>query len=83
MPRALHVPTLNGMPTWLKALLLAVALLVGLTFLAEALMATLRRQHAAGDVPQDARRQPAGGRARYRRARNGPLSSSPTTTGSW
>ena len=38
----------NGMPTWLKALLLAVALLVGLTFLAEALM-TLRR-HATEDT---------------------------------
>jgi len=50
VPRALHVPTLNDMPTWLKALLLAVALLVGLTFLAEALMMTLRRQHAARDT---------------------------------
>ena len=49
VPRALHVPTLNGMPTWLKALLLAVALLVGLTFLAEGLMMTLRREHAAVD----------------------------------
>ncbi len=49
VPRALHVPNLNGMPAWLKALLLAVALLVGLTFLAEALMTTLRRQQAAQD----------------------------------
>jgi LysM repeat protein len=50
VPRALHVPNLNGMPTWLKALLLAVALLVGLTFLAEALMTTLRRQHGVQDA---------------------------------
>jgi LysM repeat protein len=41
-PRTLRAPNLNGMPSWLKALLLAVGLLVGLTFLAEALM-TLRR----------------------------------------
>jgi LysM repeat protein len=47
VPRALHVPSLNGMPAWLKALLLAVALLIGLTFLAEALMTTLRRQQGA------------------------------------
>ncbi len=61
-PRALHVPALNGMPAWLKALLLAVALLVGLTFLAEALMATLRRQHAGEDAaagrPAAAGREP-------------------------
>jgi LysM repeat protein len=49
VPRALPMPSLNGMPGWLKALLLAVALLVGLTFLAEALM-TLRRQHTRGDA---------------------------------
>lgn len=48
-PKSMHAPNLNGMPTWLKALLLAVALLVGLTFLAEALM-TLRR-HATADAP--------------------------------
>jgi LysM repeat protein len=48
-PKTTHAPNRNGMPTWLKALLLAVALLVGLTFLAEALM-TLRR-HATGDAP--------------------------------
>jgi len=47
-PRAPHVPDLNGMPTWLRALLLAVGLLVGLTFLAEALM-TLRR-HTTADT---------------------------------
>jgi len=41
-PRTLRAPNLNGMPAWLKALLLAVGLLAGLTFLAEALM-TLRR----------------------------------------
>ena len=49
------------MPAWLKDLLLAVAVLVGLTFLAEALM-TLRR-HAAGDTaavsPASARQEPA------------------------
>ena len=49
-PRALHVPSLNGMPAWLKALLLAVALLVGLTFLAEALMMTLRGKHGGDDT---------------------------------
>ncbi len=48
VPRTTGAPNLNGMPTWLKALLLAVALLVGLTFLAEALM-TLRR-HTTGDA---------------------------------
>ena len=48
------------MPSWLKTLLLAVALLVGLTFLAEALMMTLRRQHAAADAA--AGRQVATGR---------------------
>ncbi len=55
-PRTLHAPNLNGMPAWLKALLLAVALLVGLTFLAEALM-TLRR-HATAGAPAA---RPAGG----------------------
>jgi len=59
-PRAISAPNLNGMPTWLKDLLLAVALLVGLTFLADALM-TLRR-HATGDaaavVPAAAGREP-------------------------
>ena len=49
-PKAVRTPDLSGMPAWLKALLLAVALLIGLTFLAEALM-TLRRQHAEGDAP--------------------------------
>lgn len=48
VPGTTRAPNRNGMPTWLKALLLAVALLVGLTFLAEALM-TLRR-HASGDT---------------------------------
>jgi LysM repeat protein len=48
-PTTAHAANRSGMPTWLKALLLAVALLVGLTFLAEALM-TLRR-HATGDAP--------------------------------
>jgi LysM repeat protein len=48
-PRTLRAADLSGMPAWLKALLLAVALLIGLTFLAEALM-TLRRQHAGGDA---------------------------------
>ena len=81
VPRALHVPALNGMPTWLKALLLAVALLVGLTFLAEALMATLRRQHAAEDAaagrPAAAGRGPGAGTAepgtpRYRPRRPRP-----------
>lgn len=49
------------MPTWLKGLLLAVALLVGLTFLAEALM-TLRRQateDAAAVIPAAAGQEPA------------------------
>lgn len=59
-PRAISAPNLNGMPTWLKDLLLAVALLVGLTFLAEALM-TVRR-HATGNiaaaVPAPAGREP-------------------------
>ena len=59
--RALHVPSLNGMPAWLKALLLAVALLVGLTFLAEALLTTLRRQHGAAD-PAAGQPVAAGGR---------------------
>ena len=49
-PRALHVPNLTGMPAWLKALLLAVALLVGLTFLAEALMTTMRRRPGPEDA---------------------------------
>ncbi len=49
-PKGIRAPDRKGMPTWLKALLLAAALLVGLTFLAEALMVTLRRQHAAQDA---------------------------------
>ena len=49
-PKAIGTPDRNGMPTWLKALLLAVAVLVGLAFLAEALMMTLRRRHAAEDA---------------------------------
>jgi LysM repeat protein len=49
VPRGLHVPNLNGMPAWLKVLLLAVALLVGLTFMTEGLM-TLRHQRAAEDA---------------------------------
>jgi LysM repeat protein len=49
-PRSTGPPNRNGMPTWLKALLLAVALLIGLTFLAEALM-TVRR-HATGDAAE-------------------------------
>ena len=36
-----------------------------------------------GTLPLDPRLLPAGSRARYRRARSGPLSSSPTTTGWW
>jgi LysM repeat protein len=48
-PKAIRTPDLSGMPAWLKALLLAVALLIGLTILAEALM-TLRRQHPEGDA---------------------------------
>ena len=46
-PRTMRAPSLTGMPAWLKALLLAVALLIGLTFLAEALM-TLRRHTTLG-----------------------------------
>lgn len=48
VPRTMRAPSLSGMPIWLKGLLLAVALFVGLTFLAEALM-TLRHQNVAED----------------------------------
>jgi LysM repeat protein len=60
-PRTMRAPSLNGMPAWLKALLLAVGLLVGLTFLAEALM-TLRRHTTVGAAaarPPMAARDPA------------------------
>ncbi len=60
MPRTPAPLTATGMPTWLKLVLLAVGLLVLLTFLAEALMAVGHQQpgqdtdqaaHASGPAP--------------------------------
>jgi LysM repeat protein len=46
-PRSTGAPNTTGMPTWLKLVVLAVGLLVALTFLTEALLAARRRRKAA------------------------------------